>query len=94
MQDPDNQEFLPGGMYEEWIAASDKPDKTGERIPLIQVKAEDMTMNESMLAPFLGKVSLHDAKTMNVYKDLLAEAMDKQKKKLKAARNNQLARMI
>ena len=35
MQDPDNQEFLSGGMYEEWIAASDIPDKTGERISLV-----------------------------------------------------------
>ena len=94
MQDPDNQEFLSGGMYEEWIAASDNPDKTGERISLVQVKAEDMTMNERMLTPFLGEVSLHDAKTKNDHRELLAEAKEKQKKKLKTARNNQLARMI
>ena len=94
MQDPDNQEFLPGGMYEEWIAASDNPDKTGEMISLAQVKAEDMTMHDHMLIPFLGEVSLHDAKTKNEHRELLAEAKEKQKKKLKTARNNQLARMI
>ena len=94
MQDPDNQEFLPGGMYEEWIAASDNPDKTGEMISLAQVKAEDMAMHERMLVPFLGEVSLNDAKTKNDHRELLAEAKEKQKKKLKTARNNQLARMI
>ena len=94
MQDPDNQEFLPGGMYEEWLAASDNPDKTGERISLAQVKAEDMAMHERMLVPFLGEVSLNDAKTKNDHRELLAEAKEKQKKKLKTARNNQLARMI
>ena len=52
MQDPDNQEFLPGGMYEEWIAAADNPDKTGERISLVQVKTEDMIVNENMLKPW------------------------------------------
>ena len=94
MQDPDNQEFLPGGMYEEWIAASDNPDKTGEMISLAQVKAEDMAMHERMLLPFLGDVSLNDAKTKNDHRELLVEAKEKQKKKLKTARNNQLARMI
>lgn len=94
MQDPDNQEFLPGGMYEDWLAASDNPDKTGERISLVQVKEEDLKMNESLLTPFLGDVSLHDAKTKQEHRDLLAEAKEKQKKKLKTARNNQLARMI
>ena len=94
MQDPDNQEFLSGGMYEEWIAASDIPDKTGERISLVQVKVDDMTMNESLLVPFLGDISLNDAKTKNEHRDLLVEAKEKQRKKLKAARNNQLARMI
>ena len=94
MQDPDNQEFLPGGMYEEWIAASDNPDKTGEMISLAQVKAEDMAMHERMLVPFLGEVSLNDAKTKNDHRELLVEAKEKQKKKLKTARNNQLARMI
>ena len=54
MQDPDNQEFLPGGMYEEWLATSDNPDKTGERISLVQVKEEDLKMNEGPLTPFLG----------------------------------------
>ena len=29
-------------MYEEWIAASDNPDKTGERISLVQVKVDHM----------------------------------------------------
>ena len=94
MQDPDNQEFLPGGMYEDWLAASDNPNKTGERISLVQVKEEDMTMNEGLLIPFLGNVSIHNAKTKNEHHDLLAEANEKQKKKLKTARNNQLARMI
>jgi hypothetical protein len=94
MQDPDNQEFLTGGMYEEWIAASDNPDKTGERISIVQVKTEDMTMHENMLTPFLGDVSLHDVKTKNYHRELLVEAKEKQRKKLKAARNNQLARMI
>ena len=94
MQDPDNQEFLPGGMYEEWLAASDNLDKTGERISLVQVKEEDMKMNKGLLAPFLGNVSLHDAETKNEHHELLAEAKEKQKKKLKTARNNQLARMI
>ena len=94
MQDPDNQEFLSGGMYEEWIAASDIPDKTGERISLVQVKVDDMTMNESLLVPFLGDISLNDAKTKHEHRDLLVEAKEKQRKKLKAARNNQLARMI
>ena len=74
MQDPDNQEFLSGGMYEEWIAASDIPDKTGERISLVQVKVDDMTMNESLLAPFLGDISLNDAKTKHEHRDLLVEA--------------------
>ena len=94
MQDPDNQEFLPGGMYEEWIAAADNPDKTGERISLVQVKTEDMVANENMLKPFLGEVSLNDAKTKNEHTVLLAEAKERQRKKLKVARNNQLARMI
>ena len=94
MQDPDNQEFLLGRMYEDWPAASDNPDKTGERISLVQVKEEDMTMNEGLLTPFLGNASLHDAKTKNEHRDLLAKAKEKQKKKLKTARSNQLARMI
>ena len=94
MQDPDNQEFLTGGMYEEWIAAADNPDKTGERITLIQVKTEDMTMHENMLTSFIGDVSLNDAKTKNEHRELLVEAREKQKKRLKVARNNQLARMI
>jgi hypothetical protein len=94
MQDPDNQEFLSGGMYEEWIAASDIPDKTGERISLVQVKVDDMTMNESLLVPFLGNISLNDAKTKNEHREMLVEAREKQKKKLKVVRNNQLARMI
>ena len=71
MQDPDNQEFLPGGMYEEWLAASFNPDKTGERISLIQVKEEDLKINENLLTPFLGDVSLHDAKTKHEHRDLL-----------------------
>ena len=94
MQDPDNQEFLTGGMYEEWIATADNPDKTGERISLVQVKTEDMNVNENMLSPFLGEVSLHDAKSKNEHRELLAGVKERQRKKLKVARNNQLARMI
>ena len=94
MQDPDNQEFLTGGMYEEWIAAADNPDKTGERITLIQVKTEDMATHKNMLSSFIGDVSLNDAMTKNEHRELLVEAKDKQRKRLKVARNNQLARMI
>ena len=95
MQDIDNQLFLPGGTYQEWISAASSP--IGARGRIIAIRDDDITNNESMLVPFLAPVTLAQVKdpaTRQEHTAKMVEAKKELSKKLLPIRNGQLARMI